>query len=233
MNISNNENKTLPNSVDLRPYCSPVKDQRDLGSCSGIAIVGALEFLENKYHTFGNKFTSLSSMFVYYNERLLEGNKTFDVGAHVKTGIRTLSLYGACTEEDWPYETNRFGIRPNNNAYARALDYRIKSCVCLDSSNLQQIKSVLASEHPIVFGMSSYSSFMSYTTALTGVVTLPSNSEFYVGGHAVMLVGYDEETFIVRNSWGPNWGQNGYFTIPHSYFTDPNLVFDVWAILGS
>ena len=61
---------------------------------------------------------------------------------------------------------------------------------------------------------------------------MPSSTESVVGGHAVLAVGYDESErrFIVRNSWGAGWGIKGYFTVPYSYLTDPNLANDFWTI---
>ena len=53
-----------------------------------------------------------------------------------------------------------------------------------------------------------------------------------IGGHAVVGVGYDDakQWFIVRNSWGGQWGMKGYFTLPYAYLTDENLASDFWTI---
>jgi C1A family cysteine protease len=95
-----------------------------------------------------------------------------------------------------------------------------------------QLKGCLASGYPIVFGFTVYESFESDAVAKTGQVPLPKPSEKVLGGHAVLAVGYDEtqQRFIVRNSWGKNWGLQGYFTMPYSYLTDNNLADDFWTI---
>jgi C1A family cysteine protease len=83
-----------------------------------------------------------------------------------------------------------------------------------------------------VFGFTVYESFESEQVAKTGKVPLPPRSEQVLGGHAVLAVGYNDaqQSFIVRNSWGPNWGMKGYFWMPYGYVTDPQLASDFWAI---
>src|SRR5271155_3945310 len=89
-----------PRSVDLRKYCSPVEDQRQEGSCTGHAIVGAMEFLENIQQ---EEPVRLSRAFVYFNELLLEGNVGKDAGASLRDGIKIIAKYGVCAERLWPY----------------------------------------------------------------------------------------------------------------------------------
>ena len=92
------------------------------------------------------------------------------------------------------------------------------------------MKGCLASGYPFVFGFTVYESFESDQVAQTGHVPMPQAGEQVVGGHAVLAVGYDDSNqwFIVRNSWGPNWGMQGYFTMPYLYLLDPNLSGDFW-----
>ena len=96
--------------------------------------------------------------------------------------------------------------------------------------DVDTIKHALANKIPVVFGMSIYESFMSEATTTTGVVSMPKNTEVLIGGHAMMLVGYDKSNFIVRNSWGDKWGDSGYCYVPYDYLTDSNLAEDFWAV---
>src|SRR5271165_4538300 len=98
-------NIDTPLTVDLRPKCSPIGDQGRLGACSGYAIVGALEYLENIQQ---EQFIKLSEAFVYYNERLLEGTTDKDSGAALRDGIKVIAKYGVCEESLWPYHVTKF-----------------------------------------------------------------------------------------------------------------------------
>ena len=94
------------------------------------------------------------------------------------------------------------------------------------------MKAVLAAGYPFVCGFTVYESFEGDDVAKTGIVPMPGSAEATLGGHAVMAVGYDDasQRFLVRNSWGTDWGMGGYFTIPYAYLTDSNLADDFWVI---
>lgn len=217
----------LPAKTDLRPLCSPVEDQKALGSCTANALVGALEFLMRKDKA---KFADMSRLFIYYNERVIEHTVKTDSGAMIRDGIKTLARQGVCTEKSWPYDTARFAVRPTKKCYTEALDYQILSYARLNT--LDEMRACLADGFPFVFGFAVYESFESKKVAKGGIVEMPAPTERMVGGHAVVAVGYDHaaKRFIVRNSWGPTWGQKGYFTMPYAYLADRNLSDDFWTI---
>ncbi len=79
----------LPPRVDLREKCSMVEDQGDLGSCTANALGGCVEFLEKKDVKKGKgvKFSDVSRLFIYYNERVLEHSVKSDSGAQIRDGI--------------------------------------------------------------------------------------------------------------------------------------------------
>lgn len=217
----------LPSSVDLRPFCSPVENQGLLGSCTAQALVGALEFLENKH---SDRFSNLSRLFVYYNERMIEGTTWSDSGAYLRDGIKTLATYGVCSESLWWYVPFFYWVKPFWYAYGDGKSHQIESYYRLNT--LQEMKDCLANGYPFVFGFTVYESFESPEVSRTGIVPMPTPSERVLGGHAVLAVGYDDSTqrFLCRNSWGAGWGQAGYFTMPYAYLTDRNLSDDLWSI---
>ncbi len=217
----------LPPSADLRPLCPPVEDQGNLGSCTGNALVGALEFLEKKD---GVHFEDLSRLFIYYNERVIEHTVKSDSGAQIRDGIKTLAKQGVCSETKWPYRISKFATKPTAACYKQALKHVIASYDRI--LTLDEMRACLAGGFPFAFGFTVYEGFESQQVAQNGVVQMPQPGERVVGGHAVLGVGYNDadRRFIVRNSWGTGWGIEGYFTIPYDYLADRNLSDDFWTI---
>ncbi|NVN89272.1 MAG: C1 family peptidase [Desulfuromonadales bacterium] len=217
----------LPAKIDLRKGCSPVEDQKELGSCTANALAGALEFLMNKDKA---PYVDISRLFIYYNERVMENSIRTDSGAMIRDGIKTLVKQGACSEKSWPYDITRFASKPPKPCYTEALEHQILSYARINT--LDEMRACLAEGYPFVFGFSVYEGFESQQVAKTGVLDLPKQGEKMVGGHAVLGVGYDDaaKRFMVRNSWGTDWGKKGYFTMPYEYVADRNLSDDFWTI---
>jgi C1A family cysteine protease len=217
----------LPPKVDLREQCPPVADQGQLGSCTANALAGALEFLELKNN---QPLVDLSRLFIYYNERVIEHDVKLDNGAMIRDGIKSLAAQGVCEESLWPYVISQFAKKPTSNCYTKAKQHPISSYQRLETTD--EMRSCLANGYPFVFGFTVYESFESAAVAKSGVVNLPKASERTVGGHAVCAVGYNDaqKRFIVRNSWGNDWGSKGYFTIPYAYLADRNLSDDFWTV---
>lgn len=225
--------KAVPTSIDLRPYCSAVEDQGELGSCTGNAIAGAIELLENKYSIDTNQgiFTDLSRLFIYYNERWIEGTVSEDSGASIRDGIKSLAKWGVCMESLWPYKEESFTTKPSDACYTDGALRKI-SMYARVTQITKSIRNVLASGYPIIFGFAVYSNFISDKVSNTGILDLPTRKDEFLGGHAVLCVGYNDKTsrVIVRNSWGSGWGQKGYFTMPYSYIVNNNLAADLWVV---
>ena len=219
----------LPPNIDLRPNCPPVYDQGHLGSCTANSIAAAFEFDEMKQNL--PQVFVPSRLFIYYNERVIEGDVTCDNGAQIRDGMKSIGTQGVCPEDMWPYDITRFTDQPPANCYQAALQNKaiVYQRVVRD---LNQMKGCLASGYPFVFGFTVYESFESQTVAQSGHAPMPAPSEKALGGHAVLAVGYDDaqQWFIVRNSWGTNWGMQGYFTLPYNYLLQRNLSSDFWTI---
>jgi C1A family cysteine protease len=225
----------LPPKVDLRKQCPPVYDQGQLGSCTANAIAGALQFDMIKQRQ--TDYVP-SRLFIYYNERVIEGTVGQDAGAQIRDGIKSVATQGACPEgklnappPDWPYDITKFADKPPSPCYAKAKDFTAISYLSV-TQNLADMKGCLAEGFPFVYGFTVYESFESAQVARTGKVPMPQQNERVVGGHAVMAVGYDDANrwFICRNSWGPGWGVAGYFFMPYAYLIDDNLSDDFWTI---
>jgi len=219
----------LPAKIDLRPRCPPVYAQGELGSCTANAIGAAMQFERHK-QKLKPEFIP-SRLFIYYNERAMENSVDSDSGAQIRDGIKSIANQGDCPETEWPYDIARFTVQPDRQCYRDAIHYKAVQYQRVPQL-LNQMKGCLASGYPFVFGFSVYTEFESSTAAQTGEINIPGPREKLLGGHAVVAVGYDDLTrrFIVRNSWGSEWGIKGYCTMPYAYLTDPGLADDFWTI---
>jgi C1A family cysteine protease len=218
----------LPDVVDLRPLFQPVYDQGQLGSCTANAIAGVIQFGQRK-----QKLAEFipSRLFIYYNERVIEGTISEDAGAEIRDGVKSVNKLGAPPEKDWKYIESKFAHKPTKKAYTDG-----KKHPSLRYSRVRRstdaMRGCLADGFPFVFGFTCYDSFEGSEVAKTGILNMPASDENVVGGHAVICVGYDivSKRVIVRNSWAADWGQNGYFTMPFDYILDENLADDFWVI---
>jgi C1A family cysteine protease len=223
----------LPQAVDLRPFLSPIVDQGQLGSCTANAIVSGLrEYLLLAGHT---ELVQLSRLFLYWHERKLEGHIDEDSGAYIRDGMKVLQKIGVSPESDFPYDIRHFTEAPTQRAEADASAYQITDYHRIP--DLYSLKAALAEALPVVIGIQIYESFESAQVAQTGKVPMPRKTkERLLGGHALLAVGYldrgakpDQGVVIVRNSWGEQWGDQGYCYIPYQMFRDSDLVLDMWT----
>ncbi len=216
----------LPAKVDLRIRCPAVYDQGKLGSCTANAIGGAIEFDRLKQRL--KDFTP-SRLFIYYNERAMEGTIASDSGAAIRDGVKSVSKQGDCPEGDWPYDIARFATKPPPRCYTVARRHRTVSYQRIEHV-VSEMKGCLAEGYPFVFGISIYANFPMQTTS--GAIPMPGNAPGTNEGHAMMTVGYDDakRVFFVRNSWGTLWGKKGYGTIPYEYLQNADLSDDFWTI---
>jgi C1A family cysteine protease len=237
---------TLPATVDLRGWCSPIENQLSIGSCTAHAGVGLVEYFEKR--AFG-RFIDASRLFLYKATRDLL-HWTGDTGAFLRTTMETMVLFGVPPEEYWVYDITKYDVEPAAFLYAFAQNYQVIQYFRFDPPGtakdalLNTIKAYLAAGIPSMFGFTVYSSISQAQT--TGKIPFPTAGERVLGGHAVDAVGYDDamkikntnpgavETtgaLLIRNSWGTTWGGlGGYLWLPYDYVLK-GLAVDWWALL--
>lgn len=236
---------SLPASVDLRLWCSPVEDQGSLGSCTANAGVGIVEYFERR--AFG-KHIDASRLFLYKVTRNML-HWTGDRGAFLRTTMGALVLFGVPPEEYWKYIIADFDKEPPAFCYAFAQNYQAISYFRYDPPGtpknvlLARIKAYLAAGIPSMFGFTVYNSI--YQASSTGKIPYPVPHESILGGHAIDAVGYDDNmkikntnlggiettgALLIRNSWGTGWGSSGYGWLPYEYMKK-GLAVDWWSVL--
>jgi C1A family cysteine protease len=238
--------KSLPTSVDLREWCSPIEDQGQIGSCTAHAGVGVIEYYERK--SFGRHIEA-SRLFLYKVTRNLMKMKG-DTGAYLRTTMGAMVLFGVPPEDYWLYTDNEKGFdeEPPAFCYAFAQNYQTIKYFRHDSPGikaeeiLKKVKTYLSKGHPAMFGFTVYNSIEQAEN--TGKIPFPSPKERIEGGHAVVVVGYDDKmkiknkygkiettgALLIRNSWGKEWGEKGYGWLPYEYISR-GLAEDFWSIL--
>lgn len=219
----------IPPQVDLRNWCSPVRDQGQQGSCTGFAITALREFLEIKQGR-PNPWVELSPAYEYYQERKLEGTvNDCEAGAMIRDGFKVLKKTGVCPEADDAYSDQNCPA-PSGQANNDATQFKISAFHRI--TTLSGLKQALAGGNGCVLGIQVYASFES---PQNGHIPMPQPGEQLLGGHALFCCGYQDDPqydgggyLIVKNSWGTGFGDQGYIYLPYAYVR-PRLTSDIWT----
>ena len=203
----------IPPLMDLEPWCGLVKNQGQEGSCTAHAGTGNLEYL---YRRFLDVKLVFSPQFLYYVERWFDNDLPGDNGSYGRTSVRCMNRFGCCLEETDPYDPSQMDTKPTDAQFAAATSFRGGAYHAL--STVDEMKRCLASNYPFLLGFAVHQSFEEIGS--DGIAPPPSGT--IIGGHEVLVIGYDDTTsrFKVRNSWGAGWGASGNFFIGYGDLLD-------------
>jgi C1A family cysteine protease len=213
----------LPPVVDLRPDFPECYDQGEFNSCTANSIGAAIHYLIGKYEA------TPSRMFIYYKEREMQNTQNQDDGSTLQAGIEVCEQIGVCPEPVWKYSQKHLFMPPNPDLLKAPI---VKITKAETVNTFDELKHSLAMKFPVVIGIVVFQSFESEQVAQTGIMVMPQPNEQTLGGHALCVVGYDDtkQSLIVRNSWGIEWGLDGYFYMPYSFAQNPDYCWDWWSI---
>lgn len=221
--------RALPESVDLRPLMPPIWNQGALGSCVAHAVAAAHIVAQKKNRT---KTTMPSRLALYFAARAVRGWQNVDSGSYICDAFKVAAKIGVADEKLYPYLQGKVFLKPPASVYKNALLNQAVEYQKVDNTNVKALKAALADGNPVVFGSVLHEG---YDQLVDDVMPDPDMVARPVGGHAMILCGYDsaKKLFLVRNSWGIGWGMKGYHWASEAYLTDPSLTDDCWTLVST
>ncbi len=199
-------------SIDLRDLFAPVRNQGKQGSCAAFAISSVIEIMRSGHNRY-------SPAFLYWIARENNGTAAADIGASLYDVINAATTRGICREVSMPYNEDIITLAPSEAAFGEAADCKVLEAKTVEP-NLKDIKSALNDGFPVIIGVQIFDSF---SDTRKGFIRQPSRKELNAGedqgSHAMVICGYSdkEKILVVRNSWGSEFGDNGYCYMPYSY----------------
>jgi len=220
---------TLEHKFTLCEKMPPILNQGKLGSCTANGICNAIRYCEMVEGIDSCK--PRSRLFIYYNERDMEGNVNEDLGAQIRDGMKSINTQGACYEETWPYDITQFCEKPTPSCYKEGKEHRAIKYERI-TQDITHIKHAIQSGFPVVFGFVVFESMERKTVTMSGIIPYPGEGSKQIGGHCVVCCGWDDsrKLFTIMNSWGTKWGNKGYGYLSYDYLSNPDLANDFWKI---
>lgn len=219
---------TYPEVYQMRQWYGDIEDQGALGSCTANSVVSACELLVAQQR---GRLRHLSRLFNYYVTRELE-NRLGQEGAVLRNAVKQAAKLGLPDEDLWPYYPNSVDVRPPVEVFAEAIKHRVLRYERIqngtDAEVIHAIKSALSEGFPVVFGMPLTQQWINMRggdKSYRGV----TDKDPAVGAHAMTIIGYSPDFFIVENSWGEEWGDGGLGYISTALVRE---FFEAWVIRG-
>lgn len=209
------------NDVDLRPFSISRHDQGQTESCVANSTCKALSIKYAEKYGIENNI-EFSRLDIYYGARaeMNPPQTHLDNGTNISLAMDVLRRFGICKESEWPFDISKINIPTSIMATRQSFLNKISGHFKIDSSGNQLIDDIilnLKNKNPVVFGMDVGSEFQSYGPTSDPINKLTNPS----GGHATVIIGYLNGCFLCENSWGNQFGQNGF------YFIDPTFLASV------
>jgi C1A family cysteine protease len=209
---------------------TPISEQLNLSSCVANACADALEILLG-LERHGNS-TQLSRLFIYWIARSFSGDHKRDAGSYIRIAAQQMMKLGVPPEKYWPYNISRVFTSPTLEAFNIASDNTINGMYRIDSvmdDRVEDVETAIQANHPVVFGTVVGTDFQAYRGG--GDAFGPTLHE--VGRHAMILTGVrhradGQREFLVRNSWGDGWGDQGHAWMNEGYI-EWSETQDLWV----
>lgn len=223
------KNEVLPSAVDLRPLFPAIKNQGHQGACTAFSLVSVFEYFLMRLSE--GVYTDLSEAFSYFNSRKQAGNTEVDEGANFNDVLKAAKDYGLCLENLCPYNEDIFNEMPSEESYQDGLS----RCIT-EAKNIQidinHIKSAVAKGLPVVVSIKSFGAMRKMANGFVCHDIIDDiEADAY---HAMVICGYSDKEgyFIVRNSWGKDFGDKGYCYFPYAAFRDKKSIDSCYVITG-
>jgi C1A family cysteine protease len=209
---SRGSRNTLPNRLDLRSDLQKVRNQGSQGTCAAQTAACMKEFQEKRDIDLNQH---LSPQYIY-NHRSNYPNS----GMYGRDVMRILKEAGVWRETEFKYWSEDRPEEISEKVKTEARRHLIKSYARVET--VDGLKESLVANGPCYISFPCYNSKKKFW--------IQNEGDDFRGGHAVTVVGYDENGFIIRNSWGDSWGDDGYTKYPYDEW---NTHWEVWTTIDA
>lgn len=220
-----NTKNPLPEATNLQRYAPGVGNQGEQGSCVAWSSAYAARTILEASRTGQNADNIKFSPSFLYNQIGLDGCQ----GSYIVRAMEYMTKQGSLPYEQFPYNDQDCSRQPSGSLIQQAAQFRMRGFNRLtrgdntEELDMRAIKENLAQGAPVVIGMMVGESYMQNMLGKDVWIPDPGDAGMMgFGGHAQCVVGYDDTkyggSFLIMNSWGPEWGNNGFAWVRYPDF---------------